>query len=93
MGQLGDTKQTEAIEAGKPFAQLQENGMQIARISEIQRQKEPQLKAAVEHAAEGRMAQSLQRFRHIEEFAMPKARHHAIVRDYMAIPRKSAGKR
>ncbi|EFF45612.1 TraI protein [Xanthomonas citri pv. aurantifolii str. ICPB 11122] len=25
---LGDTKQTEAIEAGKPFAQLQQEGMQ-----------------------------------------------------------------
>ena len=32
--QLGDTKQTEAIEAGKPFAQLQQNGMQTARIKD-----------------------------------------------------------
>ncbi|WP_162269080.1 AAA family ATPase [Xanthomonas citri] len=41
---LGDTKQTEAIEAGKPFAQLQQDGMQTARISEIQRQKDHELK-------------------------------------------------
>ncbi|MBD4916659.1 AAA family ATPase, partial [Xanthomonas citri pv. citri] len=40
---LGDTKQTEAIEAGKPFAQLQQDGMQTARISEIQRQKDHEL--------------------------------------------------
>jgi len=79
---IGDTKQTEAIEAGKPFAQLQQDGMQTARISEIQRQKEPQLKAAVEHAAEGRVSQSLKHLTHVEELKEPTARHRAIVNDY-----------
>src|SRR5690625_2962102 len=83
---LGDTKQTEAIEAGKPFAQLQQAGMRTARISEIQRQKNPELKAAVEHAAEGRAVKSLEKIKHVEELKDPSERHSAIVRDYMALP-------
>lgn len=82
---LGDTKQTEAIEAGKPFAQLQSSGLQTARISEIQRQKDPELKVSVQHAAEGRMAQSLNHIKHIEELKEPTERHRAIVADYMKL--------
>ncbi|MEB4673145.1 AAA family ATPase, partial [Burkholderia contaminans] len=44
---LGDRKQTQAVEAGKPFEQLQDAGMQLAHITEIQRQKNATLKAAV----------------------------------------------
>lgn len=83
--QLGDTKQTEAIEAGKPFAQLQQNGMQTARIKEIQRQKDPELKIAVEHAADGNTPMSLQHIKHIEELCNPTDRHQAIVNDYMQL--------
>ncbi|RMO85324.1 ATPase AAA [Pseudomonas syringae pv. maculicola] len=83
--QLGDTKQTEAIEAGKPFAQLQQNGMQTARIKEIQRQKDPELKIAVEHAADGNTPMSLQHIKHIEELRNPTDRHQAIVNDYMQL--------
>ncbi|HDR9474426.1 Multifunctional conjugation protein TraI [Burkholderia multivorans] len=48
---LGDRKQTQAVEAGKPFEQLQDAGMQLAHITEIQRQKNVVLKSAVEKAA------------------------------------------
>ncbi|WP_250495339.1 MobF family relaxase [Caballeronia sp. GAWG1-1] len=82
---IGDTKQTEAIEAGKPFAQLQLDGMQTARISELQRQKDHELKAAVEHAAEQRVTQSLAHLKHIEELKEPTERHRAIVNDYIAL--------
>ncbi|GAB5098062.1 hypothetical protein YK56LOC_37780 [Caballeronia sp. HLA56] len=82
---IGDTKQTEAIEAGKPFAQLQHNGMQTARISEIQRQKDHELKAAVEHAAESRVHQSLAHLKHVEELKEPAERHRAIVNDYIKL--------
>lgn len=82
---IGDTKQTEAIEAGKPFAQLQQAGMETARISEIQRQTDPALKTAVEHAAEGRAAQSLRQLTHVEELKEPAERHQAIVHDYSAL--------
>ncbi|QGL16045.1 MobF family relaxase [Xanthomonas citri] len=82
---LGDTKQTEAIEAGKPFAQLQQYGMQTARISEIQRQKDHELKTAVEHAAEGRVTPSLAHIKHVEELKEPIERHRAIVNDYIQL--------
>ncbi|MGX2055782.1 MobF family relaxase [Xanthomonas axonopodis pv. cassiae] len=82
---LGDTKQTEAIEAGKPFAQLQQDGMQTARISEIQRQKDHELKTAVEQAAEGRVTQSLAHIKHVEELKEPTERHRAIVNDYIQL--------
>lgn len=48
---LGDTQQTKAINAGKPFDVLQANGMAMATIDEIQRQKEETLKKAVFEAA------------------------------------------
>ena len=82
---IGDTKQTEAIEAGKPFAQLQQGGMPTTRISEITRQEDRALKTAVEHAAEGRVTQSLAHLKHVEEFKEPTERHRAIVADYIAL--------
>jgi conjugative relaxase-like TrwC/TraI family protein len=36
---VGDTRQHEAVEAGRPYQQLQEAGMQTARLDEIVRQK------------------------------------------------------
>src|SRR5919204_7016743 len=50
---LGDTGQTKAIEAGRPFDQLQDAGMQTALMKEIQRQKDPALREAVGLAAKG----------------------------------------
>ncbi|MCW9035382.1 MAG: conjugative relaxase [Rhodospirillales bacterium] len=47
---LGDEKQLDAVDAGKPFAQLQKNGMKTLNVDEIVRQKNPELKTAV-HAA------------------------------------------
>lgn len=84
--QLGDTKQTEAIEAGKPFAQLQQAGMQTARIKEIQRQKDQELKRAVEYAAEGNTVKSVKHIAHVEEVRDAYQRHSSIINDYMAIP-------
>jgi conjugative relaxase-like TrwC/TraI family protein len=50
---VGDTRQHEAVEAGRPYQQLQEAGMQTARLDEIVRQKDPALKEAVEQLARG----------------------------------------
>ena len=50
---VGDTRQHESIEAGRPYQQLQEAGMQTARLDEIVRQKDPALKEAVEQLARG----------------------------------------
>lgn len=44
---LGDTLQLQAVEAGKPFEMAQRNGMDTAYMTEISRQKTPELKSAV----------------------------------------------
>jgi len=48
---VGDKRQHEAVEAGRPYHQLQQAGMQTARLDEIVRQKDPALKEAVEQLA------------------------------------------
>ena len=45
---VGDAKQLDAVDAGKPFAQLQAAGMQTATMDEIMRQRDPALKEAVD---------------------------------------------
>jgi AAA domain-containing protein len=50
---VGDTRQHEAVEAGWPFAQLQEAGMKTVKLGQILRQRDPELKEAVEQLARG----------------------------------------
>ena len=50
---VGDAKQLGAVDAGKPFAQLQGAGMKTALMDEIRRQRDPELKAAVEASLAG----------------------------------------
>jgi conjugative relaxase-like TrwC/TraI family protein len=50
---VGDTRQHQGVEAGRPFQQLQEAGMLTAQLDEIVRQKDPALKQAVESLAHG----------------------------------------
>ncbi len=50
---VGDAKQLDAVDAGKPFAQLQAAGMKTAVMDEIMRQRDQDLKAAVEATLSG----------------------------------------
>ena len=50
---VGDAKQLDAVDAGKPFAQLQAAGMQTAVMDEILRQRDPVLREAVEASIAG----------------------------------------
>ena len=50
---VGDEKQLDAVDAGKPFAQLQGAGMKTAVMDEIMRQRDPALKEAVEASLAG----------------------------------------
>src|SRR5207245_5175890 len=52
---VGDTRQHEAVEAGRPYQQLQEAGIETARLDEIMRQKEPALREVVEQLARGKV--------------------------------------
>jgi ATP-dependent exoDNAse (exonuclease V) alpha subunit len=79
---LGDTAQTKAIEAGRPFDQFQEAGMQTAVMQQIQRQKDPALREAVALAAKGETGASLARIQGISEIRDDHARRLAIAADY-----------
>lgn len=56
---VGDVRQHEAVEAGRPYAQLQEAGMHTARLDEIIRQKDPALKEAVGQLARGEVREAI----------------------------------
>ncbi len=55
---VGDAKQLDAVDAGKPFAQLQAAGMKTAVMDEIMRQRDPALKEAVEASLAGDVARA-----------------------------------
>lgn len=82
---LGDTAQTKAIEAGKPFEQLLDAGMQSTEIRTIQRQKDPELLKAVELAAIGKAADSLAHVTHVREVKDSGDRYSQIVQTYASL--------
>jgi conjugative relaxase-like TrwC/TraI family protein len=86
---VGDTRQHEAVEAGRPYKQLQEAGMQTARLGEIVRQKDPSLKEAVEQLARGDVfggVASLDQQGRVHEIVKHQERMSAIARDYSRHP-------
>ena len=64
---VGDRRQLRAASAGEPFRALQEAGVATAEMDEILRQRDPALKAAVEHLKEGRAREALQGLEHVHE--------------------------
>ena len=83
---VGDTAQLNAVEAGKPFSQLQQNGMSTALVSQILRQKNPILKKAVEHAVNGQVALSVELLeKDITQIRLSDQRFDQIATDYGAL--------
>ena len=58
---VGDAKQLDAVDAGKPFAQLQGAGLRTATMDEIMRQRDPALKEAVEASLKGDIARAFEK--------------------------------
>lgn len=84
---VGDTGQLQAVQAGKPFAQLQAHGMQTAIMTDILRHHNAVLKAAVEHAARGEVREALKELeQRIVEIAHHGPRHARIAQDYASLP-------
>lgn len=83
---VGDVQQLKAVEAGIPFAQLQQAGIARVEMGEIQRQSDAQLKHAVELAAKGDVERSLIVLsKHIQEIDSSHERHTQIAHDYAAL--------
>lgn len=88
---VGDRKQLQAVNAGMPFRQLQDARMPTARLSEIRRQLDDNLRQAVLHAAEGKVHASLSLLKSsLIEISYATERHAQIARDYADL---SAGER
>jgi conjugative relaxase-like TrwC/TraI family protein len=86
---VGDRRQHEAVEAGRPFAQLQDAGMKTVKLEEIIRQKNPELKQVVEQLARGEIreaVQGLERQGRVHEISGPEERIAAIAKEYAKSP-------
>lgn len=89
---VGDTRQHQAIEAGRPFQQLQEAGMKTAKLDQIVRQKDPLLKSEVEMLAKGQITTAIESLKsrgRVNEIADPKERVRAIARNYVSAPART----
>jgi conjugative relaxase-like TrwC/TraI family protein len=58
---VGDTRQHQAVEAGRPYQQLQDAGIQTARLDEVVRQKDPALKEVVEKLSRGQIREAIEK--------------------------------
>ena len=92
---VGDVRQHEAVEAGRPYAQLQEAGMRTARLDEIIRQKDPALKEAVEQLARGEVREAIGNLNsqgRVHEIGDRQERIGEIAREYVRSPEKTLGR-
>jgi tRNA A37 threonylcarbamoyladenosine biosynthesis protein TsaE len=86
---VGDVRQHEAVEAGRPYHQLQEAGMRTAHLDEIIRQKDPALREAVEQLAQGEVREAignLERQGRVHEIVCHSERLQEIAQEYARKP-------
>lgn len=89
---IGDTRQHQGVEAGRPFEQLQDAGMRTAKLDQIVRQKDPELKSAVEMLATGQVSgalEALQRQGRVKQIPDAEERIRAIAKSYTESPEKT----
>jgi conjugative relaxase-like TrwC/TraI family protein len=86
---IGDIRQHQGVDAGKPFEQLQESGMRSAVLDRIIRQKDPELLRAVEHLSKNETeagVKMLQQQGRVIEIVDAEQRIAAIAKAYAAHP-------
>jgi conjugative relaxase-like TrwC/TraI family protein len=86
---IGDTRQHQGVDAGRPFQQMQEAGMQTSQLDRIMRQKDPELLTAVEHLSKNETEagfRMLQQQGRVIEIIDAKKRISAIAKAYAAHP-------
>ncbi len=83
---VGDVRQHQGVEAGRPFEQLQDAGMRTAHLDEIVRQRDPALKHVVEQLARGDVQEALadlQKQGRVHEIGDRQERMSAIAKAYV----------
>ena len=86
---VGDKRQHEAVEAGRPFAQLQQAGMKTVSLDQIVRQRDPELRQVVEQLAQGDVGEAIQKLEQqgrVHEFKGREDRIEAIAKEYAKSP-------
>jgi conjugative relaxase-like TrwC/TraI family protein len=86
---VGDVRQHQAVEAGTPYQQLQEAGIQTARLDEIVRQKDPELREVVEQLSRGDVKGAIEKLDaqgRVHEIADHGERLKEIAREYAKRP-------
>jgi conjugative relaxase-like TrwC/TraI family protein len=86
---VGDSRQHQAVEAGTPFEQFQKHGMATIKLSEIVRQRKPELKHTVERLSAREMREaidSLERQGRIVEIVNAKQRLKTIASAFCESP-------
>jgi conjugative relaxase-like TrwC/TraI family protein len=86
---IGDVRQHQGVEAGKPFEQMQQAGMQTSQLDQIMRQKDVELLKAVQHLATGETEKGVELLAQqgrVTEVKNGVDRIAAIAKDYTAQP-------
>jgi ATP-dependent exoDNAse (exonuclease V) alpha subunit len=86
---IGDIRQHQGVEAGRPFQQMQDAGMRTSLLDQIVRQKDPELLRAVEHLARNETERGVALLREqgrVTEIPNGPERIQAIARDYASKP-------
>jgi conjugative relaxase-like TrwC/TraI family protein len=89
---VGDKRQHQGVEAGRPFQQLQDAGMQTAKLDQIVRQQDSVLKAEVELLAKGQIAAAIESLKSrgkVNGIADPEERIRTIARNYASDPERT----
>jgi len=89
---IGDIRQHQGVEAGRPFEQLQEAGMRTARLDEIVRQRDLALKSAVELLATGQVPAALDSLRQqgrVKEIPNAEERIRTVAKSYVESPKNT----
>jgi ATP-dependent exoDNAse (exonuclease V) alpha subunit len=82
---VGDTRQHQAVDAGRPFQQLQDAGMKTTRLDDIVRQRDPDLKRVASDLSQGRVREAVSQLREqgrVHEIPNREQRLAAIAREY-----------
>ncbi len=83
---VGDQRQHHAIEAGAPVRQFLTDNLAVAQLQVIRRQRDPELKHAVELAARGKPGEALsllEQQHRVSEIPDAPARYQRIAADYL----------
>jgi conjugative relaxase-like TrwC/TraI family protein len=87
---VGDARQHQAVDAGKPYEQLQRAGLAVARLTEIKRQRDPTLREVVQRLSRGEVdtaVAQLQAQGRVQEIVDGPARLQAVASVYRAHPK------